>query len=275
MTAYLDITLNLYNGTVSPFRKQNQNPRYVNIGSNHPSQVFKHIPNGIEHRLSINSSNIDIFEQSKQDYEKELKDSGYNIKLSYKNNTETSNTYKRKNRPRRILWFTPPYNMEVVDKLGSEFFKLLKRNFPVTNPLNKIFNKNNIKLSYSCMPNINSIINKSNTIKLNKEQYNEKPKCNCNNKTECPLKGKCRYECIVYKVEVYNSEPQNCKNKKVYFGSRQGAFKQRYYNHKTSFTHKKYKHSTSLSNYVWEIKNRQGIDPILKWEIVKKKMSQI
>ena len=110
--------------------------------------------------------------------------------------------------------------------------------------------------------------NKSNTMKLNKERYNEAPKCNCKDKTGC------RSECIVYKVEVYTSEPHNCKNKKVYFGSTQGALKHRYYNHKTSFTHERYKHSTSLSNYMWEIKNRQGIDPILKWEVVKK-MSQI
>ena len=80
---------------MSPFRKQNQNPRYFNMESNHPIQAFKHIPNGIEHRLSTNSSNIDIFEQSKRDYEKALKESGDNVKLSYKN-TETSNIYKRK-----------------------------------------------------------------------------------------------------------------------------------------------------------------------------------
>ena len=70
ITDYLDITLNLYNGTVSTFRKQNQNPRYVDKRSKHPTQVFKHIHNDIEHRLSTNSSKIDIFEQSKQDYEK-------------------------------------------------------------------------------------------------------------------------------------------------------------------------------------------------------------
>ena len=149
------------------------------------------------------------------------------------------------------------------------FFELLKRNFPVINPLHKIFNRNNIKLSYSCMPSINSIINKFNITKL-KEKHNEALKCNCKDKAGCPLKGKCQYECIVYKVEVYSGEPHNCKSKKVYFGSTQGAFKHRYYNHRTSFTHKKYKHSTSLSNYVWVIKNRQGIDPILKWEVVKK-----
>ena len=59
---YLDVTLNLYNGTVSPFRKRNQDLRYVDRRSNHPIQVFKHIPKGIEHRLSNNSSNKEIFE---------------------------------------------------------------------------------------------------------------------------------------------------------------------------------------------------------------------
>ena len=41
---YLDVTLNLYNGNVSPFRKRNQDLRYVDRGSNHPNQIFKHIP---------------------------------------------------------------------------------------------------------------------------------------------------------------------------------------------------------------------------------------
>ena len=53
-------------------------------------------------------------------------------------------------------------------------------------------------------------------------------------------------------------------------GSTQHPFKQRYYNHKSSFTHEIYRHKTSLSNCVWEVKNKFGIDPILKWEIVKR-----
>ena len=28
----------------------------------------------------------------------------------------------------------------------------------------------------------------------------------------CPLKGKCHYECIVYKVEVYSCRPKNSRN---------------------------------------------------------------
>ena len=65
----------------------------------------------------------------------------------------------------------------------------------------------------------------------------------------CPLEGKCKQECVVNKVEVY-SDLGNDRNKKVYFGSTQGEFKATYYNHKTSFSHEKYKHNTTLSSYV-------------------------
>ena len=94
ITDYLDVTLNLYSETVSPFRKRNQDLRYVDWGSNHPTQVFKHVPKGIEHRLSNNSSNKEIFERSKQEYEEGLKNDGYRIKLEYRDREE-SNTQKK------------------------------------------------------------------------------------------------------------------------------------------------------------------------------------
>ena len=101
-------------------------------------------------------------------------------------------------RPRKILWFNSPYNMEVVNNLGKEFFKLLKRNFPCGSPLHKIFNKNCVKLSYSFMPNINGIINRSNIAELSKENNKVIAKCNCRDKVRCPLEGKCKQECVVY-----------------------------------------------------------------------------
>ena len=127
--------------------------------------------------LSNNPSNKEIFEGSKQEYEEALKNDGYRIKLEYQDR-EGSNTQKSRNRPRKISWFNPPYNMEVVNNLGKKFFKLLKRNFPSGNPLHKIFNKNCVQLSYSCMPNINGIINKSNIVKLSKEKNKAIAKCN-------------------------------------------------------------------------------------------------
>ena len=63
ITDYLDVMFNSYNGTVSPFRKNDQYQCYINVESNHPKKVFKQIPNSIMIRLSTNSSNKDIFTQ--------------------------------------------------------------------------------------------------------------------------------------------------------------------------------------------------------------------
>ena len=35
----------------------------------------------------------------------------------------------------------------------------------------------------------------------------------------------------------------------------------------------RHKNNTNLSKYIWEIKAKLGIVPILKWEIIKKKTS--
>ena len=74
ITNYRDVKFNLYNGSVTQFRKHNQVPSYTDTCSNHPKQIFKHIPNGIMVRLSTNSSNCDIFTEDKCEYEAALKD---------------------------------------------------------------------------------------------------------------------------------------------------------------------------------------------------------
>ena len=104
----------------------------------------------------------------------------------------------------------PPYNIAVANILAKELFRLSKSNFSATNKLYKIFNKNTVKLSYNCMPNVAYLINKSNTKNLNNKQHINFPRCNCINKAACLLKDKCQYECIVYKVEVHSSGPKNC-----------------------------------------------------------------
>ena len=76
ITDYLDVTFNLYNRMVYPFRKNNLYPCYINVRSNQPRKVFKQIPNSIMISLSTYSSNEDIFTQNKQDYEIALKNGG-------------------------------------------------------------------------------------------------------------------------------------------------------------------------------------------------------
>ena len=42
-----------------PFRKPSNDPKYIDINSNHPPQILKQLPNSISKRLSENSSSKD------------------------------------------------------------------------------------------------------------------------------------------------------------------------------------------------------------------------
>ena len=52
--------------------------------------------------------------------------------------------------------------MAVANKLGEVFLRLLKKSFPPSSNLYKIFNKNNVKSSSSYMPNVANLIDQSN-----------------------------------------------------------------------------------------------------------------
>ena len=41
---YLDVTFDLNTSTHQPYRKPNDTPIYVNVNSNHPPSILKHIP---------------------------------------------------------------------------------------------------------------------------------------------------------------------------------------------------------------------------------------
>ena len=49
----------------------------------------------------------------------------------------------------------------------------------------------------------------------------------------------------------------------------EGDFKNRYYNHISSFKTKTKMYKTTLARYVWGLKQRQNITTALKWYIVK------
>ena len=116
---------------------------------------------------------------NKHDYELALKNSGYKTKLAYKTTNESSNVRNRgRNRARKILWFSLPYNIAIANKLGKEFFTLWKKKFSPSNNRYKIFSKNTVKLTNSCMPNMANLINKSNTKKaLIRPNVNMNVKC--------------------------------------------------------------------------------------------------
>ena len=146
--------------------------------------------------------------------------------------------------------------------VGKQFLALLSKHFPPHHKFRKLFNKNNVKLSYSCTKNIASIISSHNKKALGSDVPGplNNGGCNCR-KFICPMNGNCLENCVIYKAEV------SCNNSsKSYIGSTEPDFKSRWRNHKTSFEKEKKKHPAAL-------KNSHGTDPIVKWSILKRSVA--
>ena len=93
--------------------------------------------------------------------------------------------------------------------------------------LKKIFNRNTVKVSYSCTVNMLSII-KGHNKRITQSITIDNQRCNCRNKSECPLDGKCRTPNVIYKCVVSAPNTQD----KIYIGLTENEWKQRYYTHK-------------------------------------------
>ena len=116
------------------------------------------IVNYLDVSLNLNKSN---FNESKQIYQKALEKSGYTQNLKYHPANENVSNNKR-NRKRNVIWFNPPFSVNVKTKVGNYFLNLIRKHFPPRHKFSKLFNRNTIKVSYSCMPNIKAEIHKHN-----------------------------------------------------------------------------------------------------------------
>ena len=124
--------------------------------------------------------------------------------------TTTTLTKVKKHRSRKIIWFNPPYSMNVQTNVAKKFLNIVSKNFPKSHRLNKLFNRNNLKVSYSCLPNVSSIISGHNKKILNSTTETIPTKlCNCTRKNSCPLNGKCLDSQVIYKCLVRPNENEN------------------------------------------------------------------
>ena len=261
---FLDITLDLHNDKFFPYRKPNDFPVYIHKESNHPPHVAKQLPISINKRLNNISSDKESFETFKGDYEDALRKSGHYTKLTYEDveQQQTSNKNK-KNRSRNVIWFTPPYSRALKTNLGRKFLNLIDKHFPVNHHLYKIINRKTIKISYSCTPNMQTIIASHNK-KILTNQTTTPEKCNCQTKSKCPTPGKCCTPNVVYQATVSHEG----RKKANYIGSTETEFKLRYNNHTKSFRNSKYQSETTLSTYVWD--KKLNPNPKIKWTFIKK-----
>lgn len=264
---FLDTTLDLRTGKYHPYRKPNDRPLYVHRLSNHPPQILKNLPNAIGKRLSEISSDEDIFSEAATPYEEALRESGFTGDLHFTEHSPHAQKKPTRKRCRNILWFNPPFSKNVRTNVGRRFLQLVCKHFPKSSRLSKIFNRNTLKVSYSCMPNVAAVIASSNKRLTNNRNMNTGAKpCNCRDKRNCPLNGLCQSRSIVYKAQVISTETGMTKE---YIGLTEPPFKQRLANHTMSFKHEKYENRTELSKYAWSLK-RRGEDFNIRWSILQK-----
>ena len=264
---FLDVTLNLTEKTYCPYTKPGDNLPYEHRESNHPPSITRNIPAGINRRISSLSSDQNAFDLAAPTYQKALDESGYNYKLAFEPPVENG---RRKNRPRNdILWYNPPFSKNVSTNIGQRFLSLIDRCFHKDHSLRKIFNRNKVKISYSCMPSIKQTIDNQNKQKLklfnNSATENEKNKpCNCRKKDECPLDGNCLQAAVIYQAKVTRTDNNTHE---TYVGLTENDFKTRYRNHTASFRNTTSRNSTELSKYVWSLKDN-NINHVITWQII-------
>ena len=242
--------MDLNSGFFKPFMKPNDTPLYVHKQSNHPKNILANIPLSVNRRLSCISSNEAIFNEAIPPYQEALNKSGYQHQLKF---DPPGNKNTKKNRSRKVTWFNPPFSANVKTNVGRNFLKLIDSSFPPENPLHKLFNRNTVKMSYKCMPNIKQAISRHNTRLLNNQQQEQpEPGCNCQAGIgSCPVAGQCKKTNVVYRAAVTTDNG----NTEYYTGLTGNMFKERYSGHKTSFKHEKYMHKTTLSTHIWKLKS--------------------
>ena len=268
---FLDIYMDLEKDEYGPFMKPNDTPVYVDTGSNHPQKVLDNIPKGINKRLTTISATKEIFDRAAPVYQAALDKSGHNFKLEFEQGqcTNAAGDKKTRKRSRNIIWFNPPYSRAVQTNVGKIFLQLMDKHFPPGNPLNKIFNRNKVKMSYRCTANLSRKISGHNAkiLKSNNNNNHQVPpkECNCRKKDECPVQGKCLQEGVVYQATV------NRQDGKVdtYIGLSAPPFKDRFRNHKSNFKTRNPKNSTGLSKHIWKLED-QNIGYDVSWKIVSR-----
>ena len=154
------------------------------------------------------------------------------------------------------------WSSDVRTNIGEKFLEIVKSTFHEKHPLFKICNRNTMKVSYSCLPNMGNEISRHNK-KILLPDVQDNPTCNCRNKSSCPLPSKCTTTNVVYKAEVTREDGGATT---TYTGLTEGPFKARWQRHMTSFRHERYKHDTKLSTYIWSLKEKD-IQYSITWSV--------
>lgn len=269
---FSDVTLDLKSGKHLPYTKEGNIPLYVHRQSNHPPSILRNIPESINKCLSEISSDKECFDKAKSTYQDALNKSGYKYNLSYKLETNPNAPKARRNCQRNVTWFNPPYSQNVETKVGKCFLSLIDHHLPKSKPLHKICNWNILKLSYSCMSSVKSIISRHNRAQIGKP-LNPPEEIGTKKSRTTVIAGSrilshLREIVMCGTLSVYQAEVVTPQSKETYIGLCDTTFKECDRNYTCSFRNERYKNVTELNKYIWSLKDRK-INHEIKWQKIR------
>ena len=142
-------------GKYKSYIKPGNIPLCINVKLNHPPNNTENLHESISRRINKLSSDKSVLANSKDLHNNALSSL---LKIKLKCNPDfNKNISRNRNRKRKIIWFNPPYSINVSSNIGKSFLAILDRHFPKSHELYKIFNWNNVKIRHG--PNFASIIN--------------------------------------------------------------------------------------------------------------------
>ena len=112
------------------------------------------------HKLSYNNSdkynsNGNNNNNSNNNNSNDIRGNNNNSNNNNNKNNNNNNPRTGKQLKRNIIRFNPPFSKNVAKKIGRYFLNLADKHFARDHKSHKIFNRNNIKVSYSFMQILN------------------------------------------------------------------------------------------------------------------------
>ena len=141
-TDFLDAYFNLNTRKNFPFKKPNNTLLRIHSKSNHPPLIITQLPSMTNKCISSLSCNKTEFKKAKITYETALKNNGYQATPKFEKKSQNI----RQNRNRKVIWFNPPFSLNVKTNIGKEFFKLIRKHFSRNHSFSKICNLNKITI---------------------------------------------------------------------------------------------------------------------------------
>ena len=97
------------------------------------------------------------------------------------------------------------------------------------------------------------------------QQDAQQPGCNCRGGSAvCPVQGRCQTDCVIYRATVTETVSGN---RETYTGVTGNTFKKRLYGHQADMRKSENRHSSSLANHVWSLKDN-GRQFSINWRLV-------